>query len=198
MSADQQRLHALTIANEMRYAKAAMRREIGALPYHDALRRLADLIESGDPVAGAFRLAEALSACPKLGAISAGRFVRRIGAVTGDRRVRDLTAPQRAALVVALRDPVASGTRGALAAQAAITNAVAPPRPPRATPLTRPQPRPRRTRSQADRLFAAIREHRRHVASSTAPAEAFATADDELYRVAREIMGVAEPKAKAA
>lgn len=187
-----QHMHALGIANEMRYAKADLRREIGALPYNDALRQVADLIEGEDAVIGAFRLAEALSACPKLGAISAGRFVRRIGAVTGDRRVRDLTPRQRASLVAALRDPVASGTRGALAAQAAITNAVAPKRPPRSrpTPLTsRRAPTRPASNDRAERLYAAITEHHRHVSSPSCTAEDFGQADARLWDAAMRITG---------
>ncbi len=92
-----QHLHALSKANEVRMASAALRRELGAgqLTLREAL---------DDPRSGCLELRTLLSSLPRIGVVKASRIANTesIGA-SPTRRVRDLTDRQRCELVEAMR-----------------------------------------------------------------------------------------------
>lgn len=109
MTREEQQAQALAAANEARHAKAELKRDLAGMRQADALLHLAALIDAGDPIVLGCRLVEALQACDHIGPSAVGQFVRHVGAVSGDRRVRELSVRQRGLLVLALRSPRSRG-----------------------------------------------------------------------------------------
>lgn len=90
-----QREESLALANTIRIAAAVVRRQVeaGELTLDEALEH---------PDAQATKVGRLVVAVPRVGVKKTHRLLRDAGIMSGDRRVRDLTARQRTALVEAL------------------------------------------------------------------------------------------------
>lgn len=108
-----QHLQALEHANQMRLAKAEVKRDLREQPPHRAMMLAADMIAGDhDPIGcpdgtiGAFRLGELLAAIPRCGPQKQRAIAHRARMVSIDRRIRDLTERERLAVAAVLRAPV--------------------------------------------------------------------------------------------
>jgi hypothetical protein len=101
----EQHEQARALANQVRLAGAAWKRETHALPTCDGLVRLADLlVDDGDlGFVGRLRLSHAVSAVRKLSRARGERLVRDAGIFRFDKRIMELTWRQRYALSALLR-----------------------------------------------------------------------------------------------
>lgn len=100
-----QRMQALQRANEIRIAKAQLRRDLTELSSAEARQRVALLLRSPDDVVGALQINALVCAVPRVGAGSCRELLRHAGIGDPQRRVRTLTVRQREALAMALEHP---------------------------------------------------------------------------------------------
>jgi hypothetical protein len=98
-----QHMDALTLANEIRFRRADIKRELLTLPDGpSAARRAADLLMDPPDFLLGMDVAALIGSCRRFGPARVGR-VLRMAQVSGLRKVRDLTERQRDALVATLR-----------------------------------------------------------------------------------------------
>jgi hypothetical protein len=100
-----QRAEALKHANRVRLATCDLRREIRALGCVEGRLMVAGLLE-GDvefETAGSMSVWRLVGSISKLGPVAAGGLLRKVGVLSGDRRVRDLSVRQRVLLASMLR-----------------------------------------------------------------------------------------------
>jgi hypothetical protein len=97
-----QRMSALSLANEVRFAHAQARHQIASLPPHASREAAAQVLES-DPSCEGMTVYRLLTACRRLGPAKAHNLCARAG-VPGTKALGDLTDRQRDALASRLRD----------------------------------------------------------------------------------------------
>lgn len=102
MSADQQRLDALAIANEIRSARAAWRRWAQRAGKVAALGEMSAIVSDPPEWALNWAVERAVVAIPRVGRVAAAKLLRRLG-ITAGKRLVDLTPGQRDALAGVLR-----------------------------------------------------------------------------------------------
>lgn len=101
-----QRMTALETANARRYAGATVRREIAAQSMQDGMERVAVLLHSPSDAIGALRLDDLLKSIRRLGEGKVARLLLMADGFNPARRhvrIRDLTARERAAVILVLR-----------------------------------------------------------------------------------------------
>lgn len=101
-----QPLEALALANQVRLARASLRREVGALAADEGRERLAGLLDvpawRTDGPAATATVVSVLTWPALVGPVRARRLVRRLG-ISDSRLVRDLTGRQAAQVAAHLR-----------------------------------------------------------------------------------------------
>jgi hypothetical protein len=90
-----EKMRRLHEANVRRTAGAEVKRELGALPTVDGLRRAAEMLWGRDDRIESMRLFAFLSGVHGMGQVKATTIVNALGVSTGDRRIRHLTDRQR-------------------------------------------------------------------------------------------------------
>lgn len=99
-------MQALETANSIRFAIAAIRRDIRALPHMEARALVAKMLTEEQSVAfSAMRLETLLGAIHGWGAGKTRTVLRMLHVTLTGRRVRDLTVRQRALLVDLVANP---------------------------------------------------------------------------------------------
>ena len=94
----EQRLRALEQANEVRTARAELKRELAA-----GKIELAEILANPPPCARTARVRDLLVALPRIGAVRAGRILGHCG-IAHSKTLGGLTDRQRGALISLLRD----------------------------------------------------------------------------------------------
>jgi hypothetical protein len=97
----QQARDALLLANDTRLGVATLKREIRALPQHEAVLVVIDALEHrhDDPLLGAARVRHLLCSVTYFGDVRARKLIQAAQVYNGDKRLRELTARQRGLLV---------------------------------------------------------------------------------------------------
>lgn len=116
-ASEKQRTEALALANHVRKVNSLLKKDIAALPERDGRRMVADLLSS--PVEGAhgqLRISQLIKSIDRTGDRALFDTLRYAGIYNSDKRLRDLTARQRNALVEVLRDKSALYPKTRLAA----------------------------------------------------------------------------------
>ncbi len=103
MTRQQQREHALRIANEQRSRLAAVAHDLMGLSNTAGRQRLAAMLERHDQITEAAPLERLLAMPRKVGHVQITGWLRAAGVTLGNRAGRELTPRQRAILVECLR-----------------------------------------------------------------------------------------------
>ena len=100
-----QHMQALQTANVKRTKMAALKREIAALSSREGAALVADIVENDadDDVRGGVRIRPLLVSVTGIGDEMAGVCLRKAGVSYYEKRLRDLTDRQRAAVALQLR-----------------------------------------------------------------------------------------------
>lgn len=99
-----QHMAALRRANEIRFRRADLKRDLHALPTARSRQLAAEVIVDPPDWAESMRVQQLLSACRSTGPAFLRRIVRKAG-VSAHERLGDLSLSGRARLAVALRGP---------------------------------------------------------------------------------------------
>jgi hypothetical protein len=91
-------------ANSVRMGKVHVKAALGGMPRSEACEEAARICEDLDAITGALRVKELVQAMRRYGESATRAACKRAGIMTADRKLRDLTPRQRAALAAALRE----------------------------------------------------------------------------------------------